>query len=307
MNSGDIFRFDLLTILGPTACGKTRLAVEIAHNLSGEIISADSRQVFRKLNIGTGKDLIEYQHPDGTIPHHLIDIIDPADDYSVFHFQNDFYNSYLDIKKKHKQPILCGGTGLYIEAILRHFSISPVKPNIELRKELDILSIGELQEKLKSIKSKHHNTSDFLHKKRLIRAIEIALSPVPEKSLPVKIEAPVIIGIDYPRSEVRNRITLRLHERINEGLIEEVEDLIRSGVTHERLEYFGLEYRFISRFIEGKLNKNDMIQKLNSAIHQFSKRQMTFFRHMEKQGIKIHWIPKGNQQQAFKLIENWTK
>ena len=307
MNSGDIFRFDLLTILGPTACGKTTLAVEIANLISGEIISADSRQVYRNLNIGTGKDLIEYQHKDGAIPYHLIDIVDPIDEFSVFHFQNSFFKSYMDIKEKNKQPILCGGTGLYIEAILRHFSISPVKPNMELRRELEILSIVELQDKLKSLKSKHHNTSDFLHKKRLIRAIEIAMSPTLEIPLPVEIKSPLVIGIEFPRSEVRKRITLRLHQRLNEGLIEEVEELIRAGITHERLEYFGLEYRFISRFIEGKLNKNDMIQKLNSAIHQFSKRQMTFFRHMEKKGIKIHWIPHGNQQHVFELIDSWTK
>ncbi len=304
MTNMEKYRIDLLVILGPTATGKTRLAVRLADRFNGEIISADSRQVYRGMDVGTGKDIDEYRLPHRTIPCHLIDIIEPDLDYSVFRFQRDFYTAYEHIRNLQRLPVLCGGTGLYIESILLNFKMVQVPPDYKLRARLEKFSLTELQEKLKTLKPDHHNTSDFLHRKRLVRAIEIALNPVKKTEPPVKIFHPLVLGISYPRETVRKRITERLRFRLNNGLIEEVETLLSKGITHHRLEYFGLEYKFISRYLQGELNRNDLFQKLNTAIHQYSKRQMTFFRHMEKRGIKIHWLDEGNPEAAEILVAN---
>ncbi|MFQ6610578.1 MAG: tRNA (adenosine(37)-N6)-dimethylallyltransferase MiaA [Fidelibacterota bacterium] len=296
-------KFDLITILGPTASGKTHLAVQIADALNSEIISADSRQVYRKMDIGTGKDLSEYQLSHRKIPVHLIDIIDPQQDFSVFDFQKNFYPIYQSIINQNKYPILCGGTGLYIESVLRAFEMAHVPPDEKLREELASFSIDELRQKLLKLNPVHHNTSDFIHRKRLIRAIEIAVHSGIKQKPPVIFHNPLVLGVDYPRDEIRKRITDRLKYRLDNGMIEEVKSLLDYGLSFDRLNYFGLEYRFIGKFLEGGLSRNDMFQKLNTAIHQFAKRQMTFFRHMEKKGIHIHWIPKGDFEMAMHLIQ----
>ncbi len=293
---------DLLVILGPTATGKTRLAVQLADHLDGEVISADSRQVYKSLTIGTGKDLDEYCLPHQNIPYHLIDILNPNQDYSVFQFQRDFYQAFGHIAEVSKLPILCGGTGLYIESVLLGYEMCEVPADPELRAELAGKPLSELQDILLKLNPSPHNSSDLTNQKRLIRAIEIAKSnarPVPP---PAEIKSPVVVGVHYPRNVVRDRISKRLSERLNEGLIEEVEGLLRTGLTHDRLEYFGLEYRYISRFLSGQLSWNDMVQKLTTAIRQFSKRQMTFFRHMERKGIKIHWVPNGSFETVLEIL-----
>ncbi len=295
---------DLIVVLGPTATGKTHLAVLIADVINSEIISADSRQVYRRMDIGTGKDLTEYLLPHRTVPVHLIDILDPLQDYSVFDFQRNFYPMYQSIQNAGKCPVLCGGTGLYIESILLAFKLCPVPPDESLRSELAACSMDTLREKLQTLKPDHHNTSDLIHRKRLIRAIEIAVHSGVEQEPLVMIHNPVVLGIHYPRDVVKNRISARLKHRLNHGLVEEVQGLLDSGISFNRLDYFGLEYRFIGKFLAKKLSWNDMVQKLNTAIHQFSKRQMTFFRHLEKRGVLIHWIPKGDFHTAMHIIRN---
>jgi len=297
----------LIVVLGPTATGKTKLAVQIANKYSGEVISADSRQVYRGMDIGTGKDLNEYEILNKQIPYHLIDIIAPEVDYSVYHFQKDFYNSYNQIIMNNSIPILCGGTGLYIESILLNYEMDEVNPDYKLRDELQNESHEKLIEKLKLLNSELHNKTDISSKKRTIRAIEIAKN---KKNKKKKIEGAkefnyCIIGISPERELVRKRITNRLKFRLNNGLIEEVESLLTEGLARERLDYFGLEYKFIGRYLDGSLNKNDMFQKLNTSIHQFSKRQMTFFRRMEKRGIKINWITNAEIDSAQKILSTY--
>ncbi len=288
----------MLVILGPTATGKTRLAVRLAHVLRGEIISADSRQVFKFMDIGTGKDRDDYVVEGEKIPFHLIDIVHPNEDYSVFHYKRDFSQAIKHILSHNATPILCGGTGLYLEAVLREFEFMEVPQNHVLRSELENESMEDLQNLLFKLNPVLHNTTDLLHKKRIIRAIEIAkyqienkidtdvLPENSQKRTPKKF----VLGIRYPREILRQRITERLRARLNTGMIEEAERLLSIGITHQRLEFFGLEYRFLSRYLRRELTWNDMFQKLNTAIHQFSKRQMTFFRHLERKGINIHWI-----------------
>lgn len=280
--------YNLLVILGPTASGKTGLGVQLASRLDGEILSADSRQVFRGMSLGSGKDLDEY----GDVPYHLIDIVEPESDYSVFHYQKDFFNAYEEICNRHKLPIMVGGTGLYIDAVTQNYVLKEVPINHELRDELQPLSLEQLQQKLLAIKPDQHNQTDLLVRPRLVRAIEIALAeqedPQPSPNYPTI--RPLILGIQWPRSELRARITARLKERFELGMVEEVETLHRAGVSYERLEFFGLEYRFIARYLKGELNYNDMFQKLNSQIHQFAKRQDTWFRKMQRRGDEIHWL-----------------
>lgn len=291
----------LIVILGPTATGKTNLAVQIAKRYSAEIISADSRQVYKGMDIGTGKDIEEYTIDGKTIPYHLIDIISPTQDYSVFHFQKDFYKCYKEIRNRKSIPILCGGTGLYLESILLNYNMAEVNPNPELRKKLEKESHEELIQKLKELNPQLHNTTDLSSKKRTIRAIEIGLCE--EKGTGIREKGEwkkekgedihfnfCVIGIAPVRKIVRDRITNRLKVRLKSGLIDEVENLLKNGLKRDRLDYFGLEYKFIGQFLDGSINYNDMFQKLNTAIHQFSKRQMTFFRRMEKRGIQINWV-----------------
>ncbi|MDA8430289.1 MAG: tRNA (adenosine(37)-N6)-dimethylallyltransferase MiaA [Geobacteraceae bacterium] len=280
--------FNLLTILGPTASGKTRLAVALANELNGEIISADSRQVFRGMDIGSGKDLHEY----GTTPYHLIDILESGAEFSVFAFQRLFRDAFEDISARGRLPVMCGGTGLYLDAILRGYRMREVPVNGPLRTELENKSLDELAALLRALKPDQHNTSDLLERGRTIRAIEIASF---EKGHDGRNELqpeirPLTIGIRWERSELRTRITERLRSRLADGMIEEVQRLHEEGVDWERLDYYGLEYRFIGAFLQGKLQRNDMYQRLNSAIHNFAKRQENWFRKMERNGVAIAWV-----------------
>lgn len=281
----------MIVILGPTACGKTKLATTLAHIMDGEIISADSRQVYRGMDIGTGKDLGDYQIDRKKIPYHLIDIVDPGYEFSLFDFQEHFYRSYKDVIQREKMPILCGGTGLYLESILKSYSLLKVPENKILRSELESKEMSDLVELLKTYRFVH-NTTDIVDKRRLIRAIEIEKysleHPEAKQELP-KIKSNVF-GINPGREVVRKRITNRLHQRLQEGMIEEVQQLIKNGVSHDTLEFYGLEYKFISQFLQEKISFEEMKLRLNIAIHQFAKRQMTFFRRMEKNEIEIHWI-----------------
>ena len=288
--------YNLLTILGPTASGKTRLAVALARELAGEIISADSRQVFRRMDIGTGKDLLEY---DG-VPHHLIDILEPGTEFSVFAFQRLFLDAVVDIRERGRLPILCGGTGMYLDAALRGYRMAEVPEDTLLRAEMEGVGDDVLAVMLRSIRPDQHNRTDLVDRQRIIRALEIARHDrdyeASEESFP-DIRS-LVIGIRWERTLLRGRITERLRQRLEIGLIEEVQQLHDSGVPWEKLDYYGLEYRFVGAFLRGDLNRNDLFQKLNSAIHAFAKRQETWFRRMERQGITIHWVDGGEEAAA---------
>lgn len=279
--------YNLLTILGPTASGKTRIAAQLAKDLNGEIISADSRQVYRGMDIGTGKDLIEFQK--NKVIYHLIDIIEPSEEYNLFRFTKDFESAFEAINSKHKLPILVGGTGLYISAILQSYNLPTIVNEAE-SEDLNVLSISQLREILIKVKSKLHNLTDLKSKDRLIKAILIERIRKNNGVTFSKLQS-LNIGIDSERKETKRRITERLKQRLSAGMIDEVEALLRKGISSEKLNYFGLEYKFVSQYVDGKLNFNDMFQKLNSAIHNFAKRQMTWFRKMEKEGVKINWFP----------------
>ena len=277
----------MITVLGPTACGKTKYAVKLAEKLKGEIISADSRQVFRKMNIGTGKDLEEYQINGKQIPYHIIDIKDPGEEYSVFEFKKDFEKAYQSIVEKGKTPILCGGTGLYLSSILQNYELKDVPLDANFHNEMQNHPHEELIQRLK----KHqplHNVTDIESKERTIRALEIALHKAnePLKNNP-KIEILDTIAIFPERDIVKKRITDRLKLRLNSGMIEEVESLIQDEVPKEKLIQYGLEYKYVTLYLSGELNKIELFEKLNIAIHQFSKRQMTWFRKMQKEGVKM--------------------
>ena len=280
-------------ILGPTASGKTQVAVEIVKALQGEIISADSRQVYRGMDIGTGKDLKEY----GIVPYHLIDIVDPGHEFSVFEYQQRFYEAFRSIQARHRLPIMVGGTGLYIEAVIRGYDLPEVPENPSLRQELAEQSREALAFRLWRLNPRLHNVTDLLDRNRLIRAIEIAeYRNRPHSSAPAVPQIdPAIFGIRWPRNILRQRITERLRRRLKEGLVEEVRALLKRGIPPETLEFYGLEYRFGLQYIQGKMNWNDMFQKLNSAIHRLAKRQETWFRRMERQGIRIHWVEGGSK------------
>ncbi len=281
-------KINLLIILGATAGGKTGLAVQAARRFNGEIISADSRQVYRGMNLGSGKDLQEY----GDVPYHLIDIVEPGSEYNVFQFQRDCFAAIEAIRQRQKLPIICGGTGMYLDAVLRSYRLVEVPKNQELRNAAALLSDNELRQKLLKLKPEQHNRTDMNERNRLLRAIEIALGEqTTTKSLPpLPNISPLVFGIHWPREILRKRITQRLQQRFDEGMINEVRQLYNSGVAWEKLEFYGLEYRLIAQYLQDKLNRNDMIQKLRSAIGRFAKRQETFFRRMEKQGVEIHWL-----------------
>jgi len=306
-----IFKSGLSVVLGPTATGKTQLAVQLAHKLGGEIISADSRQVYRGMDIGTGKDLNEYNFKGVSIPYHLIDIVAPIEEYNVAQFQRDFQRVYSDIKEREKLPILCGGTGFYIKAVLMDFQLPKTEPDKQLRQELEAWKLEDLIKELEAISPGASANTPVDTKRRVIRAIEVVKDREkgdrkketgkrkPENS---NLQDTTVIGIEYPREVIRQRITKRLYSRLNNGMIEEVEALLIGGVTHHRLDTLGLEYRFISRFLKGDYSKDEMTGLLNTAIHQFAKKQMTFFRNMEKNGINIHWIPEGDFETVLKVI-----
>ena len=283
---------DLITILGPTASGKTPLAAALAQRIGGEILSADSRQVYRRMDIGTGKDLSDY----GDVPYHLIDICEPGTKYNLFQYQQDFFDAYEDIRSRGVQPILCGGTGLYIEAVLKGYHLSPVPQNQPLRNSLEGRSLEELTTILKELKAKSgsvmHNTTDVDSCQRAIRAIEIETynleHPMPLRELP-----PIpstIIGVNIDRELRREKITRRLKARLDEGMVDEVRALLDSGIPAEDLIYYGLEYKFLTEYVIGQLSYDEMFRQLEIAIHQFAKRQMTWFRGMERRGFTIHWI-----------------
>jgi tRNA dimethylallyltransferase len=280
--------FNLLAILGPTASGKTRLAVALAGELNGEIISADSRQVFRGMDIGSGKDLHEY----GAIPCHLIDILDAGQEFSVFAFQRLFIEAFDSITARGRLPILCGGSGMYLDAALRGYRLVEVHNDEALRTELAARSDAELAAMLRELRQGQHNTTDLADRQRTIRAIEIARheqsrTTEPEPSPPIR---PLVIGIRWERAELRRRITERLGQRLESGMIEEVQRLHDGGIGWERLDYYGLEYRFVGTFLRGEMTRNDLFQRLKSAIHDFAKRQETWFRRMERNGVTIHWV-----------------
>ena len=282
----------MITILGPTASGKTPVAARLAEQIGGEVISADSRQVYRRMDIGTGKDLEDY----GSVKYHLIDICEPGTKYNLFEYQQDFYDAYNNIIGRGKVPILCGGTGLYIEAVLKGYKLSPVPQNQELRDSLEGKPLNELTEMLKGLKEKNgsnmHNTTDVDSCQRAIRAIEIETynleHPTPRRELP-PVES-LIIGIDIDREERRAKITRRLKARLEEGMVEEVKALLDEGIPADDLIYYGLEYKFLTEYLTGVTSYSEMTNRLEIAIHQFAKRQMTWFRGMERRGFKIHWI-----------------
>ena len=290
----------MITILGPTASGKTPVAAHLAVAVGGEIISADSRQVYRRMDIGTGKDLADYRlntkHETLDIRYHLIDICEPGTKYNLFQYQQDFYDAYQDIQSRGAVPILCGGTGLYIEAVLKGYKLSPVPQNPELRQQLECKSLDELTQMLTALKTKTgsnmHNKTDVDSCQRAIRAIEIETynleNPVPRRELP-PVDS-LIIGIDIDREMRREKITRRLKTRLQEGMIDEVKRLLDEGIPADDLIYYGLEYKFVTEYIIGKTTYDEMFTRLEIAIHQFAKRQMTWFRGMERRGFTIHWI-----------------
>ena len=286
----------MITILGPTASGKTPVAAHLAASIGGEIISADSRQVYRRMDIGTGKDLADYTVSSIKVPYHLIDIREPGTKYNLFEYQQDFFDAYQDIQSRGAVPILCGGTGLYIEAVLKGYHLSPVPQNQELRDSLEGKSLEELTQMLTELKartgSNMHNKTDVDSCQRAIRAIEIETynieNPTPRRELP-PVDS-VIIGINIDRELRREKITRRLKARLEEGMIDEVKALLDEGIPAEDLIYYGLEYKFVTEYITGKTSYDAMYSRLEIAIHQFAKRQMTWFRGMERRGFKINWI-----------------
>lgn len=283
--------YDLITILGPTASGKTSLAAALAHRLNAEIISGDSRQVYRRMDIGTGKDLADYQIDGTQIPYHLIDIVEPGYKYSLFEYQRDFLKAYTDIVERQKLPILCGGTGLYIESVLKGYKLFDVPANPELRASLADKSLDELTKILASYK-KLHNKTDVDTAQRAIRAIEIEeyylKQPAERRDFPLLNS--LIIGVEIERSLRREKISQRLRARLENGMVDEIRDLLNSGVKVEDLMYYGLEYKFLTQYVIGELSYDEMFTLLETAIHQFAKRQMTWFRGMERRGFTIHWI-----------------
>lgn len=283
---------DLIVILGATATGKTNLATQLAYELNGEIISADSRQVYKGMDIGTGKDLTEFTINNTKIPYHLIDIINAGEDYNVFNYQKDFLTVFNEIKTKNKQPILCGGTGMYIEAVLKGYRLIEIPKNEQLRSELSKKTTEELVAILAALKSLH-NSTDSIETERIVRAIEIATFKKENQHLIndyPKIKA-TLFGIHYERNTLKQRITTRLKHRLkHDGMIEEVESLIANGVNPEKLKFYGLEYKLITQFLLGEIDRRTMFSQLNIAIHQFSKRQATWFRKMERNGFEINWI-----------------
>ena len=296
--------FNLIVVLGPTASGKTALGVKLAEQFKGEIISADSRQVYKGMDIGSGKDLDEY----GNTPYHLIDIVEPGYEFNVFEFQKRFCEAFSAIENQHHLPLLVGGTGLYLESVLSQYQFTVVPVNPALREELSAQSHEALITRLKTLNPNLHNTTDLLDRDRLIRALEIAEAETEPQQPSVQLPTinPIIFGIKWERSILKARITERLKQRMNNGLIEEVERLHQEGVSWESLHFYGLEYRFVASFLKGEVNRNDMFQRLNSAIHTFSKQQEKWFRRMERKGTTIHWLDGQSDPclQALEILES---
>lgn len=299
--------FNLLSIVGPTASGKTSLAVRLALAFDGEIISADSRQVYRGMDIGTGKDLGEYDVDGRQIPCHLIDIVEAGYKYNVFEYQSDFLRVWDDCRKRGVMPVLCGGSGLYVEAVLKGYKLLAVPVNEELRTALSGMSLQQLSERLATYK-KLHNTTEIDTPKRAIRAIEIEeyyrTHPYEEKDFP-QINS-LIVGVDVSREVRRERITRRLYERLEDGMLDEVRRILDSGVPAEDLIYYGLEYKYLTLHLTGKLTYDEMVSQLNVAIHQFAKRQMTWFRKMEREGFDIRWLSaEMPMEERIQTVKRW--
>lgn len=308
-----------LCVLGPTATGKTSLGVKLASFFDGEIISADSRQVYKGLDIGSGKDLREFElkNPDGTtkqIPYHLIDVADVRNEYNVFHYQTGFFESFSSIIERKKLPLMVGGTGMYLDSIIRSYDMVEVPKNDEFRKSFDNVSNDELAKILLSQKSDLHNKTDLEDRDRMLRALEIIDFEKTDKAKELRKEIekrpkvnPFILGLTFPRKTLRERITKRLIERLDEGMIAEVENLHKNGVTYQRLERLGLEYRFVAEYLQNKRTYDELVKHLNIAIGQFAKRQETWFRGMQKKGVEINWIPTTEKTTADEVYENALK
>lgn len=299
--------YDLLAVIGPTASGKTAFAVRLALALGGEVISADSRQVYRGMDIGTGKDLEEYVVEGRQVPCHLVDIVEAGYKYNVFEYQADFLRVWEDCRRRGVVPVLCGGSGLYVEAVLKGYKLLAVPVNEELRASLEGVPLPELAARLATYK-KLHNTTEIDTPKRAIRAIEIEeyyrTHPYEEKDFPQL--RPLIVGVEVSREVRRERITRRLHERLEQGMVEEVRQLLDSGVAPEDLIYYGLEYKYLTLYLTGKLSYDAMVEQLNVAIHQFAKRQMTWFRKMEREGFEIRWLDAGLPlEERVERVKGW--
>lgn len=300
-------KYDIITILGPTASGKTGLAAKMAYHLDAEIISADSRQVYRRMDLGTGKDLADYEVNGIHIPYHLIDIAEPGTKYNVYEYQKDFLDAYEDIKSRGRKVIVCGGTGLYLESVLRGYRLSPVPQNPELRQSLEGKTLDELTKILGTYKVLH-NTTDVDTTKRAIRAIEIAeyyrVTPIEDRPFPTL--KSLTLGTDVDRETRRARITHRLHQRLDEGMINEVRSLLAEGIPADDLIYYGLEYKYLTLHATGQLSFEEMFRQLEIAIHQFAKRQMTWFRGMERRGTAIQWVTPPSDEDNLKewCVEN---
>ena len=293
----------LVVILGPTASGKTSLATNLAYHFQGEIISADSRQIYKGMDIGTGKDLNEYVFKNKNIPYHLIDILKPSENYSVYTFKKDFSNIYDSLIDRKSLPILCGGTGLYIESILLNYQMVNIPPNDDFRVKLEKQTLNNLIHEIQQTGKSIYDSEYHITKRRIIRSLEIHKYKNDEditNNIDCNHIKPIVFGIDLERENILKKIKIRLENRLNDGMIEEVEELINSGLTLERLKYFGLEYKFIGEYLYDNISFPEMKEKLNFAINRFSKKQMTFFRRMEKRGIKIHWV----KLSEIKLINN---
>lgn len=296
--------YNLITILGPTAVGKTRLSALLAAHFKGEIISADSRQVYKGMDIGTGKDLGDYIVEGEKIPYHLIDVIDPGDEFNLFLFNKIFYECAHKIYSKNRIPFLVGGTGLFIHSILSNYDLNKIEFDTVRYNELNNLDIKELRDKLSGLNPKLHNSTDILIKDRVIKAIMI-VEKKDYSGIENKVEIKSLtIGIHEERSVIRKRITERLKRRLESGMIDEIKELLHNGITYDKLDFFGLEYKFIGRYLKGELSYEEMFQKLNSSIHNFAKRQMTWFRKMEREGIEINWIDGANYHAAEEIVSN---
>jgi len=295
--------FNLVTLLGPTATGKTKLAAFLAKELNGEIISADSRQVYKYMDIGTGKDLSDYIVDSINVPYHLINIAEPTEEYNLYRFKSDFYQAFEIIVAAGKLPLFVGGTGMYLSAILQNYKLSKADLSKQRENKLNHLSEEILRKMLLDLKPQQHNVTDLIDKKRIIKAILVEEANQFDDTQNRTSVSSLTIGIKLERNEIKRRITDRLKKRLDEGMIDEVKSLLDMGITHNKLSFFGLEYKFISQFLQGELNHNDMYQKLNSAIHGFAKRQMTWFRKMEREGVNINWFDGKNYGAVLSFIK----
>jgi len=293
--------YNLITVLGPTATGKTRLAALIAYQFNGEIISADSRQVYKSMNLGTGKDYDDYIVNGYSIPFHLVDVIDPSEEFNLYLYLDHFNRIFPDIILRKKLPVLCGGTGLHLDSVIRNYKLKHA--DSELKTELENLSFEELKSLYLSLSLNPHNTTDLKDRDRLVSSL-IILKSETGSLVTDNIINSLNIGIDPGRDEIKKRITARLKKRLESGMIDEVKSLMNQGVSYEKMLFFGLEYKYIAQYLSGAINYNDMYQKLNSAIHNFAKRQMTWFRKMERDGLIIHWLKNNDINSAKLLIEN---